>query len=233
MKLLALDTSSDACSAAVLTGEACFSELEITPRAHTRLILPMIESVLKQATLQLSELDAIAFGCGPGAFTGVRIATGIAQGLALAANKPLMPVSTLAALAQKAYQETKVTQVLVALDARMGEMYWGQYSLQAGRMQLENTEQVIAPTSVPLPNRGQWLGVGSAWSVYADDLAEHLAAYLSTTPALADYLPEAKYIAELARLDSLATALAPELAQPVYLRNKVAQTTLERTGLSV
>lgn len=116
--------------------------------------------------MRLSEqVDVLAFGRGPGAFTGVRIATGIVQGLALAANKPVIPVSTLAALAQQAYQQAQVTQALVALDARMGEVYWGQYRLQDGRMQLEGEEVVIAPSLIASPTDKHWIGVGSGWAV--------------------------------------------------------------------
>ena len=122
MKLLALDTSTEACSVAVYSDGVTFSAFELTPREHTHKILPMIEQVLAQVALRLSEVDALVVGRGPGAFTGIRIGIGVAQGLALAADKPVIPVSTLAALAQQAYQQYGATQVLAALDARMNEM---------------------------------------------------------------------------------------------------------------
>lgn len=229
MPILALDTSSDACSAAVLTNDACFTEFELTPRAHTQLILPMVESVLKQAQLQLSEMDAIAFGRGPGAFTGVRIATGVAQGLALAARKPILPVSTLAALAQQAQQQVQARKILVALDARMGEVYWGVYGWVEGQLQLEGEEQVITPSAIELPVGNDWVAVGSGWSAYPE-LAERAASIVKTT--YADWLPSAAFIAQLAQQDYLAgKALPPAQAQPIYLRNKIAQTTQERLAL--
>lgn len=235
MNILALDTSSDACSAAVLVDEHCYAEFVVEPRAHTRLILPMIEQVLQQAGLELQQIDALAFGRGPGAFTGVRIATGIVQGLALAAAKPVVPVSTLAALAQQAYREQQAEQVLVAVDARMGEVYWGQYALADGVMQLQGEEYVLAPADAPLPDSnsaldsGNWLAVGSGWREYADVLQSRFSACTATYQT--DYLPRAEYIAELALTGwERGEAVDAELAQPIYLRNKVAQTIRERAA---
>ena len=239
MNILALDTSSDACSAAVLcgeNGESCFAEFTVEPRAHTRLILPMVESVLQQAGLTLQDMDALAFGRGPGAFTGVRIATGVVQGLALAADKPVIPVSTLAAIAQQAYQEQQAEKVLVAVDARMGEVYWGQYRLAGDVMQLQGEEQVLAPADAPLPLTGaaefagnDWLAAGSGWVEYAEVLQPRFADLVSAYQA--EYLPTAEYIARLALAGwKRGEAVDAELAQPVYLRNKVAQTIRERAA---
>lgn len=229
MPILALDTSSDACSAAVLTETACFTEFEMTPRAHTQLILPMVESVLKQAHLNLVEMDAIAFGRGPGAFTGVRIATGVAQGLALAAHKPVLPVSTLAALAQQAYQQEQAHHILVALDARMGEVYWGLFCVVDGQIQPQAEEQVLTPSAIALPATSNWVAVGSGWSAYPE-LAERAASIVQAS--YPDWLPSAEFIAQLAWQDYQAgRAIAPEQAQPIYLRNKIAQTTQERLAL--
>lgn len=229
MPLLALDTSSDACSATVLTAEASFTEFEMTPRAHTQLILPMVDTVLRRANLDLSAIDAIAFGRGPGAFTGVRIATGVAQGLALAANKPVLPVSTLAALAQQAHQQLASSKVLVALDARMGEVYWGAYKWLNGQIHLQGEEQVITPETIQLPEDKDWVAVGSGWSAYPI-LAERAETVVQAT--YVDWLPSAEFIAQLAWQDYLAgQAIPPEQAQPIYLRNKIAQTTQERLSL--
>lgn len=226
MPILALDTSSDACSASVLTITDCFTEFEMTPRAHTQLILPMVESVLKQASLRLVDIDAIAFGRGPGAFTGLRIATGVAQGLALAADKPVLPISTLAALAQQAYQQTQASKLLVALDARMGEVYWGKYAVVAGQLQLLGEEQVLSPSAIELPASADWVAVGNGWSAYPE-LAERAAPLL--TASYPDWLPSAEFIAQLAWQDYQAgKALPAQQAQPIYLRNKIAQTTQER-----
>ncbi|WP_020559712.1 tRNA (adenosine(37)-N6)-threonylcarbamoyltransferase complex dimerization subunit type 1 TsaB [Thiofilum flexile] len=230
--ILALDTSSEACSAAVWTPNGCFSRFELTPKAHTQLILPMIEQVLLEANVTLQQIEAIAFGCGPGAFTGVRIATGVAQGLALAADKRLIPVSTLAAMAQQAYQTQQAEQVLVALDARMGEVYWGSYGLIDGRMQPLMAECVIAPNDAPLPPAvaSSWVGVGNGWRQYEALLMPRFVNYL--TDIQTDCLPNATYVAQLAVYAyQQGELIDPALVEPVYLRNKVALTTLERTAL--
>lgn len=230
MNILTLDTSSDACSAAVLCDDVCHTEFTVEPRAHTRLILPMIEQVLQQAGMALKDMDALAFGRGPGAFTGVRIAAGVVQGLALAADKPVIAVSTLAALAQQAYREQQAERVLVAVDARMDEVYWGQYELTGGLMQLQGEEQVLAPLDAPLPSAGSdWLAVGSGWREYAGVLQPRFSAFTDTF--LTDYLPRAQYIAYLAAAGwQRGEAVDAERAQPVYLRNKVAQTMRERAA---
>lgn len=229
MPILALDTSSDACSAAVLTATAGFTVFEMTPRGHTQLILPMVESVLKQAHLRLADMQAIAFGRGPGAFTGLRIATGVAQGLALAADKPVLPISTLAALAQQAYQQLQAQKILVALDARMGEVYWGAFQVVAGQVQLQAEEQVLTPNAIELPKDSGWMAVGSGWSAYPE-LAERALGLVTAT--YADWLPSAEFIAQLAWQDYQAgKALPAQQAQPIYLRNKIAQTTQERLAL--
>lgn len=230
MNLLAIDTSSDACSAAVFADGVYHVAFEMTPRAHTQLILPMVEQVLAAGDLQLADLDAIAFGRGPGAFTGVRIATGVVQGLALAANKPVVAISTLAALAQQAYIEQGAENVLVAVDARMDEVYWGQYHYQQGVMQLQGEEVVQAPAQVILPSEGDYFAVGSGWNAYPDLLAR--ASHLIHKPAL-EVWPSARYIAELAvNAYQHGQAVPAALARPIYLRNKIAKTTRERLGLA-
>ncbi len=230
MKILAIDTSSDACSAALISGQERYLEYTVESRAHTRLILPMVESVLAQGEVKLQDVDALAFGRGPGAFTGVRIATGIVQGLALAADKPVVAVSTLAALAQQTYVEQGAEQVLVAVDARMTEVYWGAYTLQDGYMQLNGEEQVLPPEAAPLPAEDKaalWHASGSGWAAYAAALQPRFESYIRASSA--ELLPSAAYIAELAVYGyQLGDAVVAEQAQPVYLRNKVAQTIQER-----
>lgn len=227
MKLLALDTSTEACSAAVYFDGKTFSEFELTPRAHTQLILPMVEKVLKAAGLGLQEVDAIAVGRGPGAFTGIRIGIGVAQGLAMAADKPVIPVSTLAALAQQARAQHNVDQVLVGLDARMSEVYWGQYALQDDLMQLQGEELVCLPANTPVSDGNHWFAIGHGWSAYADILQERFAGKL--TGMNTDSLPAAEFMLPFAVTAWQAgRAVAPEEAQPVYLRNKIALTTQER-----
>lgn len=227
MNLLALDTSTEACSAAVYAAGTTFCEFALTPKAHTQLILPMVEKVLTAAGLALADVDAIAVGRGPGAFTGIRIGIGVAQGLAIAADKPVLTVSTLAALAQQAYQQHGTTHVLAALDARMGEVYWGQYQCAEGVMQLVGEEQVCAPEHTHLPEQTGWFAIGQGWEAYAATLATRFAGKISATAA--HLLPSAEFMLPLALAEWQAgKATVPEAAQPVYLRNKIALTTQER-----
>ena len=123
MKILAIESSSEAVSVALMVGDECLSRHEVAPRKHAELLLPFMEDLLKQADLSLGQLDALAFGCGPGAFTGIRIATGVIQGVAFAADLPVLPVSTLATIAQGVKREEGKDKVIAAIDARMEEIY--------------------------------------------------------------------------------------------------------------
>ena len=217
MKLLALETATEACSAAVWGDGAVLERYEIAPRRHAALILPMIESVLAEAGLTINQLDGIAVGRGPGAFTGVRIAVSVAQGLAFAADLPVVPVSTLAALALGAARETGQMRIATALDARMGEVYWGTWAVSEDRVALLGEERVCAPALVTAPPDG-WFGVGSGWSAYAQALSQRL----TVNGWAGDRYPHASDIVRLAadpaRRDSWVTA---EQALPVYLRDRV------------
>jgi len=227
MKILAIETATDACSAALLLNQDLAVEYQLAPRQHTQLILPMVEKLLAQAQLGLSELDAIAFGCGPGAFTGLRIAAGVTQGLALAADLPVIPVSTLAAMAQQAWQQYQMPHILVALDARIGEVYWGQYLIENNRAALQGWEQVIKPDQLDKTPVQDWLAVGSGWEVYADSLQQKVQGKLMRVDS--QITPSAEFVAQLAKQDYQQGKLLPaEQAQPVYLRNKVADTIKER-----
>lgn len=221
LKILAVDTATEACSAALLVGEQVFSRWEEAPRDHTRKILPMVQAVLDEAGITLDELDAIAFGRGPGSFTGVRIGIGVAQGLALGAGVPLIGISTLAAMAQGAHRLDGAEQVLTAIDARMNEVYFGRYELIDGRMQLVGDEVVSDPESL-VDVRGKLAGrvtcAGTGFETYGEilsGLADELVASQVRFPAALDMLP-------LARSAWLAgEAVAVEQATPVYLRDKV------------
>ena len=217
MRLLALDTSTEACSAAVLAEGAVLERCELAPRRHAALILPMIEAVLAEAGLDARRLDAVAFGRGPGAFTGVRVAVGIAQGIAFAADLPVIPVSTLAALALGASRETGHARIAAALDARMGEIYWGTYAVSAARAELLGEERVSAPEKVAAP-AGAWFGAGSGWAVYSAILARRL----TVDGWTGERWPRAGDIARLAADPSRRTEwVGAEQALPVYLRNEV------------
>ncbi len=223
MRLLALETSTDACSAALYLDGEVTERFAIAPQRHAALILPMIDSLLREGGLRLPDIDAIAFGRGPGSFTGVRIGTAAAQGLALATGLPLLPVSTLAALAQQAMQEASADAVAAALDARMGEVYAGLYRRgESGLAEAECEECVCAPSAAPMPGGGLWLGAGSGWLAYADALTERFGARLAGT--LPDCHPRAGAVARLAAVRfARGECVDVEAAQPVYLRDRVVQ----------
>lgn len=227
MKILALDTSTEACSAALYKDGEVFAEFALTAREHTRLILPMLEKVLQAGGLKLQQVDAIAVGRGPGAFTGLRIGVGVAQGLAVAADKLVLPISTLAALAQQAYSQYGATKVLAALDARMHEVYWGQYMLKDGVMVLQGQELVCAPQETPLVEEVNWFAIGHGWSAYAESLQARFKGKI--VEIATDSLPAAEFMLPLA-LNAWHAGLAvqAEEAQPVYLRNKIALTLHEQ-----
>jgi tRNA threonylcarbamoyladenosine biosynthesis protein TsaB len=222
MKLLAIETATDACSAALWVDGVLTTRHEVAPREHTRLILPMMDALLVEAGLRLSDLDALAFGRGPGAFTGVRIAAAVIQGSAFAADLPVVPVSTLAALAQQGI-DAGSRRVLAALDARMDEVYWGAFQADDQGLAVPvGAEQVIAPDAVPIPEGEGWRGVGSGWAAYEDALRARLGECVSDIDPEA--LPAAAEVARLAVRDFNAGLAVPaEQALPVYLRDKVAE----------
>ena len=217
--LLAFDTSTEACSVALLHENRVLVRHEVIPRMHAQRVLPMIRELVDEAGIALSALDAIAFGRGPGAFTGVRIAIGVVQGLGFALERPVLPVSDLAVLAQRAYREFGASQVASAIDARMDEVYWGCYALELGEMRLQGLEAVLAPEAVSLPRaaEGDWFAAGTGWGTHA--------ARLPVQPAgmAADLLPHAEDVLTLGRFAwARGEAVAAAQAQPVYLRDNVA-----------
>jgi len=221
MRILAIDTSGEACSAALLTETGLHQRLTLEPRRHADLILGLAEGLLKEADLNLRELDALAFGRGPGSFTGVRIATAVIQGLAFGADLPVLPVSTLAGLAQGQHRRQGARKCLAALDARMGEVYWGRYILDnQGLMRLDGEEAVTTPKLAELPADGGWQGAGGGWDTYGDLLAPRLGTRLTLTDPGA--VCESQDLVLIAAADFAAgLALPPERALPVYLRDKV------------
>lgn len=228
MRLLALDTATDACSAALLIDGDIEQDLRIAPREHARLLLPMIDELLAKAGVTPAQLDAVAFGRGPGSFTGLRIAAAITQGIALGLGIPVVPVSTLAALAQSVMREMNKDQVLPALDARMQEVYWAAYRRDdAGLARLQGDEMVCAPAAVPRPPPGRWVGAGSGWAAYGEALRQRCGE--AVAGVLPECRPQARDIALLAApVVAGGEALPPELALPVYLRDQVAEKPVAR-----
>lgn len=222
-KILALDTATENCSVALLAFDKVFVRSEVAPRDHTKKILPMVDEVLKEAGLTLQDLDALAFGQGPGSFTGVRIGIGIAQGLAFGADLPMIGVSTLAAMAQGSYRLHQAEQVACAIDARMSEVYWGRFQRQEdGSWANVDEECVIAPDELVqrTPSDAQcWHTAGTGWQTYQAPLAE-----LPLTLKAGDLLfPDAQdmvILAEQAWREG--RSVSAEEASPVYLRDTVA-----------
>lgn len=223
MKLLALDTSTVACSAALLADGAVCERFEIAPREHAELLLPMVDELLAEAGWSRGQLEVVAFGRGPGAFTGLRIAAGVAQGIAFGLGLPVVPVSTLAALAHGAMREGKGTRILAAMDARMHEIYWGVYERDAaGALLLRGEERVCAAAAAPLPEGAGWYGAGDAWDACGEILRLRLGPRLAGWDA--GLYPRARDIALLAApIYRKGGGLPPGQALPVYLRDNVAQ----------
>ncbi|MDX2320566.1 MAG: tRNA (adenosine(37)-N6)-threonylcarbamoyltransferase complex dimerization subunit type 1 TsaB [Moritella sp.] len=222
--ILALDTSTENCSAALMiNGNVIFREFE-SPREHTKRILPMVDSLLSEAGIKLTDLDALAFGRGPGSFTGVRIGTGIAQGLAFGADLPMLPISTLAAMAQGAHRLHNVTDVLPAIDARMAEIYFAQYQLNdAGVMTLVDKEIVVTPDNL-LANFNKpeqaFYTLGTGWATYSEKLAGLNVAQLTACEGI--QFPCAQDMLVIAAAELIkGNAVAPEDAMPVYVRDTV------------
>lgn len=230
MNLLAVETATEACSVALLHDDRVIDRSELAPRRHAELVLPMAEELLAEAGITRGQLDGIAMGRGPGAFTGVRLAVSVAQGLALALDIPVVPVSSLAALAVQAPRNG--ADVLAVIDARRGEVYAGAFRIGAdGRLEPRGDERVVAPADVPLPGGDGWNVIGSGWRAYGDALAARLPA--PPRWADGDRYPQACDVARLAAPEFAAgRGVPPEQALPVYLRDKVALTLVEQHAAS-
>jgi len=219
MNILIIDTATEACSVALEVNEQVFNRFEVCPQQHSQRILPMIDEVLNEANVTLLDLDYLAFGRGPGSFTGVRIATGVLQGLALGTGHKVVGISTLAAMAQQAYAQHQCLQVTAAIDARMSEVYFGQYQLQQNVMTLLGEEQVLPPEqgAALLSHYFEMAGVGTGWQAYANLDVDNQIDVLTGV-----LYPNALYMLPLAKaLIADGKAVEVEDIKPVYLRDKV------------
>ncbi|CAK0739338.1 tRNA threonylcarbamoyladenosine biosynthesis protein TsaB [Gammaproteobacteria bacterium] len=222
MKLLAIETSTDACSCALWFHGEVLERFELSPRKHGELILSMVDSLLSAGEISLSNLDGIAFGRGPGAFTGLRIAAGVTQGLAFSHDLLVVPVSSLAALAQGVFLPEKINNVFVIQDARMDEVYCGTFSRDPFMKSLSK-EQVCKPEQIIIPEEdGCWMIVGSAWKMYGHTLEK---VFFGKDFLFSEHqYPRAKEVAYLGeKLLFSGFGVSPEQAIPVYLRDEVAK----------
>ncbi|MCW8832987.1 MAG: tRNA (adenosine(37)-N6)-threonylcarbamoyltransferase complex dimerization subunit type 1 TsaB [Colwellia sp.] len=233
MNYLAIDASTEACSVALQVNDKVFSRYDLCPQSHSLQLLPMVDELLKEAGIKLSQCDGLIFGRGPGSFTGVRIGVGVAQGLAFAADLPVVGVSSLQAMAQLAYMQGKVNhsngQVIATIDARMSEVYNGYFVLdnnnimQAHLLADQQGEAVSAPEKVHKRIAGivttPVYGVGTGWDAYSEQLSS-----LKSNTGTPDILfpsAEAMLVIGIAEL-SQGKGVAAENAQPVYVRDTVS-----------
>jgi tRNA threonylcarbamoyladenosine biosynthesis protein TsaB len=226
MKILAFDASTHWLSVACGDGVAWSTRSEYAGEGSSERLLPLIDAVLHEAGLGLGDLDGIAFGAGPGSFTGVRIACGVAQGLGLGAARTLVPVSTLEALAEAAWRDRGVTRVVACVDARMREVYVAAYERTGDRWHERYAPAVLHPERTMLPGVQGWSGAGDGFGAYPA-----LAGTLQLASADAGAKPDARAIATLA-LPRLAAGegVAASAARPLYVRHRVALTTAERAA---
>ena len=226
MKLLAFETATEGCSVALWLDGEVRARFEVAPRRHAELALPWADALLAEAGVARSQLDAIAVGRGPGAFTGVRLAIALGQGIALALDRPLVGVSTLEALAFDAEGE----RVLAAIDARMGEVYLGAYVRDGDVLRALIPETVVAPASADLPDGDGWVAVGTGFAAADGALQVRLGKRLGRVDATA--LPRATAVARLgAAAFARGEGLSPERVEPAYLRDNVALTRAQQQAL--
>tara|TARA_R100001443_G_scaffold75024_1_gene82624 strand:- start:30594 stop:31322 length:729 start_codon:yes stop_codon:yes gene_type:complete len=221
VKLLALDTSTEACSVALLHQNTIIALDEVCPQQHSKRVLPMIDSILADAGLSLHALDGIVFGRGPGSFTGVRIGVSVAQGLAFGADLPVYGISTLAAMAQAAVRLYQARQIVAAIDARMAEVYLASFSCDSdGVLRQLSAEQAVKPEQLsPLGLTGEVIAVGTGWQTYANALQQAQQARIANDilyPSAQDMLS----LAQIAYVQGL--FVSADQAEPVYVRDEVS-----------
>lgn len=227
MKLLAIDTATEACSAALSINGEILELYEVAANQHSKLILPMVDKLMAEAELRPNDLDGLAFGRGPGSFTGIRIATGVIQGIAFALDLPVVPVSNLAALAQDFFDRNPENIAFVAADARMDEIYWAVYQRNVkGFAELLGNETVTPAIAVEFPDLSG-VGIGTGWLNHHQVLLACLGHRIYRYED--DRLPRASAIAKLAIEGfNQGQAVPAEQALPLYLRDKVAKKESER-----
>lgn len=221
MKLLAIDTSSNACSVALQSGADSFERHVVEPRAHTKILIPMIEELLQDAAVALSELDAVVLGNGPGSFIGMRIGASVAQGICHGAGLQIVPVSSLAAIAAEVIEDHGAKNILVAQDARMHEVYLGRFHADAERLPVADGDEVIcgiSPLDVPA---GKYVVAGAGWSQYPDLLAQNDELIAVTADVI---YPRARYLLQLGvKSKQAGRAIPPGALVPSYIRSRVAE----------
>ena len=221
--ILAVETSTELASVALLVNDRLLVRDAASVQTHSQSLLPMVQALLAEAGIRLGDCDAIAFGAGPGSFTGVRTACGVVQGMAFGAGLPVTPIGTLDAMAEACREQTGAADVLCILDARMGEVYWAQFHYGADRWQAVVAPRLSRPADVEA--EGRVLACGNGLTAYADAFAGR-AFVDGAQPGI---MLHAAQVAVLSRLAlARGEALHASAAQPVYLRNKVALTTAER-----
>ncbi|MEI7456795.1 MAG: tRNA (adenosine(37)-N6)-threonylcarbamoyltransferase complex dimerization subunit type 1 TsaB [Nitrosomonadales bacterium] len=227
MKILALDTSTEYCSVALWQEGAVIQHCELVGQKHSELLIGMVSALLQESGVRMQDLDGIAYGSGPGSFTGVRIACGATQGLALGADLPVSGICTLLALAEASGRD----RVIAALDARMGEIYCAAYQKQEGKWMAVFEPCLCKPDVAPSVDGADWFGAGSGFAAFTDALQARYAGQLNGVDGAA--IPQAAAIAKLGA-GQFAAGLGADAAaaQPFYLRDKVALKTTEREQLA-
>ncbi len=223
MKILALDTSTEYCSLTLQLGSEVISREVLAGQRHSQLILPMLQELLVEAGVSINALDGIAFGSGPGSFTGLRIGCGVAQGLAFGADLPVVGICTLAALAEG----TGAERVITCLDARMSEVYHGIYEKRDSAWHTLSEPGLYSPETAPLVDGHGWVGCGSGFVAYGEALRARYGNSIQTE--MGDVFPHARHIATLALpAFERGEGIAAWEAAPLYIRDKVALKTSER-----
>lgn len=217
--VLVIDTATEACSVAVRKGDDVLSKFAVCPQEHSKRLLPMVDDVLREAGLTLADVDVLGVGAGPGSFTGVRIAMGMAQGLAFGGNIPVVPVSTLQAMAQETYERTGASRIFSAIDARMSEVYFAEYSVDEDGLMAESVAaQVLPPEQVVsefLLNGLEFGFAGTGWQAYPELADKVTGEPLVLYPSAEYMLPYVERMMVLGKTQSIVDI------EPLYLRDKV------------